>query len=139
MEIKIMKKAYVKPTMENESFVPNQFIAACKNPSSYIGYCDISGRVYMDTNGNGLYDEGIDKYKYTNTACNQMYESDKMPEFNAFVVEEKRAPGHWEGGLWGGHWVPGEIIEVVVTPVFNYKDVHVTQHLDQTKHYNVSI
>lgn len=138
MEIKIMKKAYVKPTMENESFVPNQFIAACKNPSSYVGYCDISGRVYMDTNGNGQYDEGIDKYKYTNTACNRMYESDEMPTFNAFVVEKNKTPGYWEGPLLGGHWVPGKT-EVVVTPVFNYNDVHVTQHIDQTKHYNVSI
>lgn len=138
MEIKNMKKAYIKPTMENEEFVPNQFVAACENPSSYVGYCDISGRVYLD-NGNGVYDEGIDTYKYTNSACNKMYESQIEPHFNAFVVEREWIPGHWEGGWPDYHWVDGYYKVTKVTKVFNYMDVHVTQHIDTNKHYNVSI
>lgn len=133
MEIKNMKKAYIKPTMENEEFVPNQFVAACENPSSYVGYCDISGRVYLDSNENGIYDEGIDTYKYTNSACHKMYESQIEPKFNAFVVERKLDIGDfWDP--WDDKWVIKK-----VTPVFNYMDVHVTQHIDTNKYYNVSI
>ena len=133
-----MKKAYVKPSMESEAFVPNQFVAACENPSSYVGYCDISGRVYMDTNNNGVYDDGIDEYKYTNSACNQMYESQTQPHFNAFVVDREWIDGHWEGG-WNGHWVDGHWQVNSATPVFNYMGVHVTQNIDTQIHYNVSI
>ena len=124
--------------MESEAFVPNQFVAACENPSSYVGYCDISGPVYMDTNNNGVYDDGIDEYKYTNDACNQMYESQTQPHFNAFVVDREWISGHWEGG-WNGHWVEGHWQVNSATPVFNYMGVHVTQHIDTQMHYNVSI
>lgn len=92
-----MKKAYVKPAIETETFVANRCVAACENPSSYVGYCDISGPVYMDTNNNGVYDDGIDQYSYTNTACNQMYESTTQPHFNAFVVDKEWINGHWTG------------------------------------------
>lgn len=125
-----MKKAYVKPAIETETFVANRCVAACENPSSYVGYCDISGYVYADSNNNGQYDEGRDRYLYYNTACDRMYESQEQPHFNAFVVEK-----HWVwDGFWeGGHW------ETEVTRVFNYERVHVTQHIDPVKHYNVSI
>ena len=134
-----MKKAYVKPSMESEAFVVNQSVAACENPSSYVGYCDISGSVYMDTNNNGVYDDGKDEYKYTNTACNQMYESQTQPHFNAFVVDREWIPGHWTGWPFVSEWVEGHYQVNSVTPVFNYMGVHVTQHIDTNKHYNVSI
>lgn len=134
-----MKKAYVKPSMESEAFVPNQCVAACENPSSYVGYCDISGPVYMDTNNNGVYDDGIDQYSYTNTACNQMYESTTQPHFNAFVVDREWIPGHWTGWPFVSEWVEGHYQVNSATPVFNYMGDHVTQHIDTNKHYNVSI
>ena len=37
------KKVYAKPTLIGEEFVPNEYVAACENPTSYVGYCDISG------------------------------------------------------------------------------------------------
>ena len=46
------KKVYAKPTLIGEEFVPNEYVAACENPTSYVGYCDISGDVYLDTNEN---------------------------------------------------------------------------------------
>lgn len=136
-----MKKAYVKPTVESEAFVANRCVAACENPSSYVGYCDISGRVYADSNNSGQYEDGIDQFIYTNTACNQMYESQVQPHFNAFVVDREWIPRHWEGGfpiVGGGHWVEGHWQINSATPVFNYDD-HVTQHIDPVRHYNVSI
>lgn len=138
MEIKNMKKAYIKPTMENEEFMPNQFVAACENPESYVGYCDISGKVYLDNNKNGIYDEGIDTYKYTNSACNKMYESSIKPHFNAFVVKKEWIRGHYDWSKWPPVWIEG-YEKVTTTPVFNYMNVHVTKHIDTNKHYNVSI
>lgn len=111
------KKVYAKPTLIGEEFVPNEYVAACENPTSYVGYCDISGRVYLDTNENQQYDPGIDKYEYFNIACNEKYESTTKPHINAFVVRP---------------------FEHNAIPVFNYNNVHVTQHIDETLHHNVS-
>lgn len=120
------KKVYAKPTLIGEEFVPNEYVAACENPTSYVGYCDISGDVYLDTNENQQFDPEIDIYKkYRNTACNEKYESTTKPHINAFVVSK-----YW---IWSKrHW------EYNAIPVFNYNNVHVTQHIDETLHHNVS-
>ena len=41
--------------LQTEVFEANEYIAAC-----YTGVCDISGEVFLDSNGNGVYDRGID-------------------------------------------------------------------------------
>ena len=135
-----MKKAYVKPSMESEAFVPNEYITACHNDVSYVGKCDISGYVFNDTNGNGVYDAGIDEYDYRNKACDERYESSVQPHVNAFVFSERR----WVDGGRGerGHY------EGVGTPtgVFHYQsydwwstDNHVTANIDTRVHQNVSM
>ena len=135
-----MKKAYVKPSMESEAFVPNEYITACHNDVSYVGKCDITGYVFNDTNGNGVYDAGIDEYDYKNTACDERYESSVQPHVNAFVFSERR----WvDGGrLERGHY------EGVGTStgVFHYQsydwwstDNHVTANIDTRVHQNVSM
>ena len=135
-----MKKAYVKPSMESEAFVPNEYITACHNDVSYVGVCDISGYVFNDTNGNGVYDAGIDKYEYKNSACDRKYESSVQPHVNAFVFSDIK----WvQEGRWSGHY------EGVGTPtgVFHYqsfdwwngRDNHVTANIDSNIHQNVSM
>ena len=52
--------------LQTEVFEANEYIAAC-----YTGVCDISGEVFLDSNGNGVYDRGIDSRKYYNEACGQ--------------------------------------------------------------------
>lgn len=47
--------------LQTEVFEANEYIAAC-----YTGVCDISGEVFLDSNGNGVYDRGIDSRKYYN-------------------------------------------------------------------------
>ena len=107
-------KNYVRPMMESEVFAANEYISAC-----YSGNCNISGAVYMDTNGNGNYDEGIDKYKYTNSACKESFTvtgaSSPEPKANAFVVKSELV---WDG-IFNGHF------ETTATPVYNFNDVHV--------------
>lgn len=123
--------------MENEEFVPNQFVAACENPASYIGYCDISGDVYIDGDGDHKLTRGRDSrdyYKYTNTKCNKLYESTEMPEFNAFIMRGDWTPIEWNQKGRPTKWEAKNAIRV-----FNYKNYHVTQHINTELHYNVSI
>ena len=135
-----MKKAYVKPSMESEAFVPNENITACHNDVSYVGKCDITGYVFNDTNGNGVYDAGIDDYDYRNKACDERYESSVQPHVNAFVFSERRwvDGGRWERGHYEGVGTP--------TGVFHYQsydwwstDNHVTANIDTRVHQNVSM
>ncbi|MCI7783859.1 MAG: hypothetical protein MR544_12330 [Parabacteroides sp.] len=126
------KKVYEKPMLISEAFISNEYVAACENSSSYVGYCDISGDVYLDTNGNGIFDPGGDNgdsvwREYTNRACGEKYESTIKPKINAFVVHGFR----WD--FSSKHWVWDK-----ATPVFNYRNVHVTQNIDETLHHNVS-
>ena len=116
-------KAYVKPMMDSEVFVANEYVSAC-----YSGTCNISGRVYMDSNSNGKYDPEIDSYKYTNTACDHTFAvtgaSSPDPKANAFVVKREWV---WDGIL-DGHY------ETTATPVYNFDNVHVATMNSITKH-----
>ena len=130
------KKVYEKPMLISEAFISNEYVAACQNPSSYVGYCDISGPVYLDTNGNGIFDPGGDngdsvELQYTNRACGEKYESMTKPEINAFVVSGFDRKWNWSSLHFEYTWDSA-------IPVFNYRNVHVTQHIDETLHYNVS-
>lgn len=59
MEITTMKRAYVKPTMESEAFVPQTYVAACGDENKvYKFVCNANpggwfevGGVYEETNG----------------------------------------------------------------------------------------
>ena len=110
-----MKKAWSAPLLQTEVFEANEYIAAC-----YTGVCDISGEVFLDSNGNGVYDRGIDSRKYYNEACGQQYsitgQDSVMPAKNAFVVD------------WFGN----------ATPVWNFDDYHVTPTLTQNERPNHS-
>ena len=130
------KKVYEKPMLISEAFISNEYVAACQNPSSYVGYCDISGPVYLDTNGNGIFDPGGDNgdsvwREYTNEACGEKYESTIKPKINAFVVSGFESEWNWSSGHFEYTWD-------TAIPVFNYRNVHVTQHIDETLHHNVS-
>lgn len=74
----------------------------------------------MDSNGNGVYDRGIDSRKYYNEACGQQYsitgQDSVMPAKNAFVVD------------WFGNAIP----------VWNFDDYHVTTTLTQNERPNHS-
>lgn len=116
-----MKKEYVKPQIFGEKFIANEYVAAC-----YHGVCNISGYVFTDTNGNGKYDKGVDKYKYKNTACNHDYwiegQSSTLPAKNAFLFSSY----DWEKVLVKeGYWVTGPITgkDYWVDPVYDYVEV----------------
>ena len=50
------KKAYVKPSMESETFVPNTYVAACESGVTYWFKCDAGpesgwNEVWVESNG----------------------------------------------------------------------------------------
>ena len=87
-------KNYVKPMMESEAFVANEYIAAC-----YRIKCTTPQRnstfyyLYDDSNDNGKWDSS-DRLLYSNrwggfSGCNQWHDGviqDNPPEENGFVT-----------------------------------------------------
>ena len=71
-------REYVKPMMDSEVFVANEYFSACGDSgTTYLFTCDagggVSGKVYVESNG----------------------------------VEGLQTSGEWVGG-WGGHWQPAD-------------------------------
>lgn len=133
-----MKREYVKPVMQGEAFVANEYVAAC-----YHGVCNISGYVFTDTNGNGTYDPGIDEYKYPNTACNQDYwitgQDATLPAKNAFVFQDAGYETVWVTGSWGIQY-PKEVLvgKGSPVPVWNFDNFHTTTSMDMDNRPNHS-
>lgn len=129
-----MRKEYVKPVMQGECFAANEYVSAC-----WYGQCNVSGEVYVDNNANRQYDEDVDTYKYTNTACKEQFAITGIDNgfdeagqlVNAFVVGEHTEwvqHGYWEiGGMkfpipGKGEWVT----QTEVTPVYHFGTQHVS-------------
>lgn len=135
-----MKKGYVRPIMVRESFVADEYVAAC-----YHGVCNISGYVFTDTNGNGIYDETVDEYKYYNSSCDHDYwiqgQNSTLPPKNAFIFSSTKEiqTGTKEvtvPNIFTGEW---ETIEIPImktvgsgtaTPVWNFDSTHTTTSMD---------
>lgn len=93
-----MKKAYVKPSMESEAFVPQTYIAACGDSgTTYLFKCDagggIPGNVYVESNNvaglqtksSGSWWDGdyvaADRSLGGYEACGSSHEADSDDEF----------------------------------------------------------
>lgn len=71
------KKAYVKPVLESEMFVPDAYVAACGDENKvYLFTCD----------GGGGADGGV------------WHEDNGLPGL------QTSGSGDWIGGIFGGHW-----------------------------------
>lgn len=119
-------KNYVKPMMESEVFAANEYITAC-----YHGVCNIDGYVFNDTDGDGKYTPGKDRYNYYNEACGHDYwiegQNAQLPPKNAFVFE--RVTENNNGTPW---WPWDDYYEGVGEPVpaWNFDRDHTTTTLD---------
>lgn len=125
------KKAYIKPVLESETFVPQEYVAKCAYKHSYKGKCDISGYVFTDADMDGIYDERADPYKYENTACEHYFETKEQPHLNAFIFERRE---YISTGWFRGYYVG----RGKMTRVFNFDDTHANVNIDDTIHHNVS-
>lgn len=121
-----MRKKWLEPKVQVQEFTPNEYVAAC-----YHGVCDISGYVFNDTNGNGEYDLGVDRYNYYNTACAQDYwiegQDAQLPNKNAFVFQDRE----WVSDPKWDDWFNGYYVGVgEPVPAWNFDRVHTTTQMD---------
>lgn len=129
------KKAYVKPSMESETFVPNTYVAACGDSGTVYNFtCDAgggkSGTVYLETNGKpGLQkgrggDQSLGGYH----ACGTTHEADSDNAFlnGYYVTEEWVQDGFFP---WDGHY-KDVVTDVIVWRGPYNNNVHCTTNLD---------
>lgn len=128
------RKVWRRPMTKVQKFEANEYVAAC-----YHGVCNIDGYVFNDTNGNGKYDPGTDRYNYSNEACGHDYwikgQENKLPDKNAFVFQDRE----W---VWDPKWYDwGNGYYVGVgdpTPAWNFDRVHTTTQMDLEERPNHS-
>lgn len=126
------KKAYVKPSMESETFVPNTYVAACGDSGTVYNFtCDAgggeSGTVYLETNGKpGLQKgRGGDQYLGGYHACGTTHEADSDNAFlNGYYVTEKYV------GSWPFGHSEDVVTDVIVWRGPHNNNVHCTTNLD---------
>lgn len=101
-----MKKAYVKPSMESEVFLPNTYIAACEILSTWRVKCNVpSGIGYYETNGIPGYQEGNwreegDEYIASGSGCGTWHEGvNTEPVANA-MWQEFRSGKYYPVFFW---------------------------------------
>lgn len=82
------KRMYIKPVLESETFVPQNYIAACGDLNKVYKFkCDAgggtSGSVYLETNGEpGLQTgRGGDRYLSGYQACGTTHEAKTTDDF----------------------------------------------------------
>lgn len=127
-----MKKAYIKPILESETFVPQNYIAACGDSGTVYKFkCDagggITGNVYLETNGKpGLQTgRGGDRYLSGYHACGTTHEAESTDDFldGYYVTKE------WVGGFWNGHYET-KVTQVIVWRGPRGNNTHCTTNLD---------
>lgn len=134
-------KQYYPPLLTVEKFIPNEYVAACNDTDYWEGKCDWSGYIFTDTNGNGVYDAGVDKYKYYNTACSSTFRTNEEPHVNAFGFS--RAEQKWQKSdgtfCTERHWHDNYDETLVTVGVgtavsgYNFNDIHFNTNIDTVK------
>ena len=80
------KKAYIKPVLSGEEFIPQNYIAACgEEKKVYKFTCDatggFTGTVAIDINHNGKYDLFDDKTVLGYHACGETHEAPTTDQY----------------------------------------------------------
>lgn len=131
----LSKRMYIKPVLESETFVPQNYIAACGDSGKIYKFtCDGGGGQKGDvyTNSGTNLTEGISHYYH---ACNTKHDAPSEDEFirGTFIAnggnDQKR---HW---VWDGI-SQGHMEDYPSIPVIIWTDggtnVHCTENLDIT-------
>lgn len=120
------KKMYIKPVLESETFVPQNYIAACGDLNKVYKFkCDAgggrSGSVYLETNGKpGLQTNwrGGDKYLSGYHACGTTHEAKTTDDF---------LDGYYVTSSW---WGGTKTTPVIVWRGPNNDNTHCTENLN---------
>ena len=119
-----MKKAYVKPSMESEMFVPHAYIAACGDTEygNYLFECNAPGGIlyYYRTNWWG---DKEAKYIGSYTPCQRKHEASLADEFPDGFIDYNR----------NGREDSGEKVIVWIErgPLGGIRNAHATTNLDR--------
>lgn len=127
------KRAYVKPSLESEAFVPNTYVAACGDSGVVYKFkCDAgggkSGLVYLETNGRPGLQTGWrgDQYLSGYHACGTTHEADSDDAFlNGYYVTEEYV------GSWPFGHTEEQITDVIVWRGPYNNNTHCTTNLDK--------
>lgn len=116
-----MKKAYVKPSMESEAFVPNTYVAACDGVVTWRINCNVpTGFGFYDNNHDGEYNSGDTKLTPDGSSgCGVWHENVVLPEGQtpADGMNAMWQPQKWEGFIIGNYVDDGDAY-----PVFCWRD-----------------
>lgn len=97
-----MKKAYVKPSMESEMFVPNTYIAACEILSTWRVKCNVpAGIGYYETNGIPGYQRG----SWKEEGDEEIASGKGCGIWHTGVEQEPVANAMWQE-KWSGRYYP---------------------------------
>ena len=129
------KKTYVKPVLNSEEFVPQEYIAACGDQNVVYKFkCTAGGGthgdVFVDTNHNGFLDSrdenltpGRSRYFH---ACKKTHEAPTTDEFlNGFFV-----PNGGNDRIKSKFGRPYDVQSVIIW-TNNGTNVHATEALDR--------
>lgn len=107
------KRIYIKPVLESETFVPQNYIAACGDTEygKYLFTCDTPGGRLYYYNSWGQAD-----YIGSYTPCNKKHEAEKSSEFPKGFIDYNRngredegeavivwIERRWSGGIRNAH------------------------------------
>lgn len=117
------KKAYVKPSLESETFVPQTYIAACGDSGVVYKFkCDagngVYGSVYQETNGRAGLQTGwggdreiasySDSWLFGESgfhACGSTHEADSDDDFfNGYYCPQGNTRNSIQVIIWKGPW-----------------------------------
>lgn len=117
------KRMYIKPVLESETFVPQNYIAACGDLNKVYKFkCDAgggrSGSVYLETNGKPGLQKNSDTYLSGYHACGTTHEAKTTDDFlDGYYVTRR---------LFGGT----KTTPVIVWRGPNNDNTHCTENLD---------
>lgn len=120
------KRMYIKPVLESETFVPQNYIAACGDLNKVYKFkCDagggVSGSVYLETNGQPglqMYGRNPDKYLSGYHACDITHEAKTTDEF----LDGYYVTSSWFGGT--------KVTPVIVWRGPDNDNTHCTENLN---------
>lgn len=122
-----MRREWMEPVIEVQEFVANEYVASCGDGGKVYKFeCNAGDRnlwdypykVYIDSNGNGIYDENIDKYLSRYHACGAAHEAPVNDVFLSGFMKDTR-PFH--------DHTP---VPVIIWRGENGDDTHCTANLD---------
>lgn len=94
-------KKYVKPMMNSELFMANEYVAACWKIN-----CNVpTGFGFIDKNGNNQYDRGDEKLTSDGVyGCGVWHKGIQGVPDDGPTANAKWQPQEYKGGILGGHF-----------------------------------